>query len=119
VPSADRRRRADGDQLDHRLTTLAQPIPPSLTTSARVEATAPAEWEAASLAEAKGVLDLVPADPRRALDLAEALLGQRGIGGETRAVTERAAALAELDLGRVVAARGRFERPETGHWPTA
>jgi tetratricopeptide (TPR) repeat protein len=72
--------------------------------------TALAERGAASLAEANDVLDLVPADPRRGLVLAEELLGRSGISAETRAVAERAAALAELDLGRVVAARERFER---------
>lgn len=81
-----------------------------LVTLSPAEATAPTELETASLAEANGVLDVVPADPRRALDLAEALLGQGGLGADARAVSERAAALAELDLGRVTAARRRFER---------
>jgi tetratricopeptide (TPR) repeat protein len=62
------------------------------------------------LAQADRALELAGADPRRALALAEALLERADIGGEGRAVAERAAALAELGLGRVAASRARFER---------
>lgn len=62
------------------------------------------------LAEADRALELTAADPRRALALAEVVLERTDLGAEGRAVAERAAALAELGLGRVAESRARFER---------
>ena len=55
-------------------------------------------------------LELAACDPRRALALAEGLLGRVELSADGRAVAERAAALAELGLGRVADSRARFER---------
>ena len=60
--------------------------------------------------EAEHILELVKRDPRGALAAATDLLGRGDVPAEPRAVAERAAALAELELGRVGAARKRFER---------
>jgi tetratricopeptide (TPR) repeat protein len=71
---------------------------------------AAADLAAVDLAAAERVLELVGGDPRQALVIAEALLGRPFLEAEARAVAERAAGLAELELGRVGAARLRFER---------
>jgi len=60
--------------------------------------------------EAGQALELVYGDPRRALSLAEAVLSGPDLSPETVAVAERAAALSELELGRVGPARRRLER---------
>lgn len=63
----------------------------------------------AELAEANRALELAAADPRQALSRASVLLERSTLGADERAVAERAAALAELGLGRVAEARARFE----------
>ncbi len=63
--------------------------------------------------EAGQALELVNGDPRRALSLAEGVLALPGVPPATRAVAERAAALSELELGRVAAARRRLERAKS------
>ncbi len=68
----------------------------------------------AALAEASGAVEMVSVDPRRALALSVGLLARSDLDAEARAVAERAAALAELDLGRVQEARARFERAKVG-----
>jgi tetratricopeptide (TPR) repeat protein len=68
------------------------------------------EPDRASLAEANRAIDLVSADPRLALALAVGLLDGHGLAAEERAVAERAAALAEIELGQISGARARFER---------
>ncbi len=60
--------------------------------------------------EAQQALALAAADPRRALALAEMVLSRPDLGADEQAVAERAAALAELGLGRVASSRARFER---------
>jgi tetratricopeptide (TPR) repeat protein len=61
------------------------------------------------LAAATRALELVGADPRRALALADVVLQRIEVGPEAAAVAGRAGALAALGLGRVVEARRRFE----------
>lgn len=56
---------------------------------------------------------MVSVDPRKALLLAEGLLERGDLDAESRAVAERAAALAELDLGLVGESRARFERAKS------
>jgi tetratricopeptide (TPR) repeat protein len=60
--------------------------------------------------EAVEALTLVYGDPRRALLLAEEVLSRPGLSPATVAVAERAAALSELELGRVGPAQRRLER---------
>ncbi|MGD0592898.1 MAG: CHAT domain-containing tetratricopeptide repeat protein [Acidimicrobiales bacterium] len=78
--------------------------------TAAVRATVPPPEDDVVLAEANRALELAAADPRRALALADSLLERTDLSADGRAVSERAAALAELGLGRVAESRARFER---------